>query len=236
MIAAFFDKARSYFGPLSQTQVDGANAICTAASGLPIKHIAYMLATAWHETAHTLKPIEEYGKGAGRAYGSPDGQWHKVYDGRGLVQLTWLRNYVFANAKLHAIGILKDTEDLVKTPELALRPDIAAAIMVHGMEEGWFTGKKLADFTDYLSMRRIINGTDKADLIAGYAIKFEDCLKAAYAASVVQIEPQDATPVPAHVDAPPAPKPSTASNAGLLGLFEAILNVITLLFARKVSK
>ena len=31
--------------------------------------IAYMLATSYHETAHTMQPIEEWGKGMGKSYG-----------------------------------------------------------------------------------------------------------------------------------------------------------------------
>ena len=41
------------------------------------------------------------------------------------------------------------------------------------MVEGWFTGKKLSDYfnekTDYINARKIVNGLDKADIIAGYA-------------------------------------------------------------------
>ena len=50
------------------------------------------------------------------------------------------------------------------------------------MFRGLFTGKKLADYmndkeTDYYNARRIINGLDKAELIAGYAKEFESCIK-----------------------------------------------------------
>jgi putative chitinase len=226
MDQAFFDKMRGYFGSLSQGHVDGVNAICAASEGLPLKHRAYMLATAWHETAHTMQPIEEIGKGAGRSYGHPDGAWHRVYDGRGLVQLTWLRNYVFANTKLHALGLLKADEDLVKTPELAMRPDVAAAIMRYGMEEGWFTGKKLSDFVDYLNMRRVINGTDQDALIAGYALKFQDCFSASANAPPAPIQPK-AIPMPK----PPQPsqKPAPAYPRGLLS---AIIELISILFKR----
>ena len=63
-------------------------------------------------------------------------------------------------------------------------PDIAAKIMRDGMVEGWFTGKRLGDYlqgsfatlVQYQGARRIINGTDKAALIAGYAIQFESAL------------------------------------------------------------
>ena len=51
------------------------------------------------------------------------------------------------------------------------------------MKLGTFTGKKLDDYvtlskSDFVSARRIINGTDRADLIAGYAEQFDDLLKA----------------------------------------------------------
>ena len=67
-------------------------------------------------------------------------------------------------------------------PELALNPTYAAQIMIAGMREGWFTGKKLSDYikngkVDYVGARRIINGTDKAQLIAGYAKQFESALR-----------------------------------------------------------
>jgi hypothetical protein len=47
-----------------------------------------------------------------------------------------------------------------------------------------FTGKKLADYitknrVDYVGARRIINGTDRAKLVAGYARAFRDALKQA---------------------------------------------------------
>jgi hypothetical protein len=49
------------------------------------------------------------------------------------------------------------------------------------MRAGAFTGKKLSDYIsaskcDYTNARRIINGVDRADLIAGYAAKFERIL------------------------------------------------------------
>jgi len=72
--------------------------------------------------------------------------------------------------------------DLVKHPEKALEPEIAYKIMSHGMVHGSFTNKKLSDYIggslcDYFNCRRIINGTDKAKLIAEYAIFFESILK-----------------------------------------------------------
>jgi putative chitinase len=180
------------FHPLSQSQVDGINAILDAwehtAPNSDPRFIAYSLATTYHETARTMQPIREIGRGHGRAYGVPVGPWHQIYYGRGDVQETWLRNYQFANAKLHALGLLKDSEDLVKTPDLALRTDVAAAIMIHGMLDGWFTGRKLGHFffgsrSDPIDARTIINGHDKATLVASYYHGFLHGLQAAAGAT-----------------------------------------------------
>jgi len=61
--------------------------------------------------------------------------------------------------------------------------------MFEGMEEGWFTGVKLDDViddkidgdehADFIRARRIINGSDRAEKIAGYADQFLAALKAA---------------------------------------------------------
>ncbi|WII92497.1 hypothetical protein QEO94_07550 [Kingella negevensis] len=56
--------------------------------------------------------------------------------------------------------------DLVKNPELALQPEIAAKIMRLGMVGGWFTGRKLAHYfsgslKDFVNARAIINGDVK---------------------------------------------------------------------------
>lgn len=72
--------------------------------------------------------------------------------------------------------------DLVSNPDLALKPDIAYRIMLIGMNKGLFTGKKLSDYitdknADYINARKIINGNDRAELIAGYATDFENLLK-----------------------------------------------------------
>ena len=183
---AFFDNVRGLFqGRLNQSQVDGLNALLDAVNGCRINEAAYMLATAYHETARTMQPIEEYGKGRGRDYGKrlkmsrkPYSDTLPLYYGRGYVQLTWYENYDKAGRLL---GI-----DLLNKPELALDAAIAAKIMREGMIEGWFTGKKLNDYVglrtaDYVGARRIINGTDKANLIAGYAVAFELALRKAKA-------------------------------------------------------
>ena len=181
----FFGQIRGLFGRISQSQVDGLNSLLDAVGGCLINEAAYMLATAYHETAATMQPIEEYGKGRGKDYGKrlkmsrkPYSDTLPLYYGRGYVQLTWYENYEKAGKK---VGV-----DLLNEPGLALSAPIAAKIMREGMLEGWFTGKKLSDYVglrtaDYVGARRIINGTDKANLIAGYAVAFELALRKAKA-------------------------------------------------------
>lgn len=178
----FFEVVRAKFGNLSQQQVDGFNSVVALSDGLPLQHRSYILATCWHETAHTMRPIPEFGKGAGKSYGT-------TYYGRGYVQLTWQANYAKASK---VVGV-----DLVAHPDLALRPDIAGQILINGMTAGWFTGRKLSDFAadDYYHMRQIINGMDRASLIAGYAEAFELALKAVPTIAAAPAE-QPAQPVP----------------------------------------
>jgi len=174
----FFTAYRNAFGRLTQGQVDGLNELLDEigadAAITDVRWFAYMLATAYHETAHTFQPIEEIGKGRGRPYGIPDRVTGQTYYGRGLVQLTWKRNYqTFSDL----LGL-----DMVNDPALALDPATAYKIMSIGMTRGLFTGKKLADYIndqkrDYVNARRIINALDRADLIAGYAVKFEATLR-----------------------------------------------------------
>lgn len=219
--AAFYVSVRrrtsGIFGTsLSQGQVNGCEAILNEAEkeGTPLRFLAYMLATAYHETAATMQPVAEYGKGKGRPYGEPvDG---KVYYGRGYVQLTWLANYQRA-AKELAIN-------LVRYPDDALEPDIAAVIMFRGMTEGWFTGKKLSDYinldrTDYFNARRIINGTDCAQKIAGYAKAFETALReAAYSSQAPKPPPVAASAPSDNSGSPQPPKvqsPSAATPAAI---------------------
>jgi len=192
----FFDATRAgVMGPtLDDKEVSGANAILEAMQGLPIAWCAYALATAWHETAHTLQPIKEFG-GPNYFFRRYDihGQNPRLarqlgntvpgdgvqFAGRGYVQLTGRANYAKAAAKLNV--------QLIGNPDLAMDRNVAADILRHGMREGWFTGKSfqsylpasgLATAAQFQAARRIINGTDKAALIAGYAVKFQDALKA----------------------------------------------------------
>ena len=173
---AFFDAIRKRpFDGITAAQVAGIERILDGwereGSDDP-RDLAYALATAFHETDRTMAPIREYGRGSGKRYGKVDETGKAPY-GRGLVQLTWRENYQAADTKLALGGRLAADYDLALDPEIAIR------ILVRGMIEGWFTGKKLADYRgDYVNARRIINGTDRAKLVAGYAEAFEVAIRA----------------------------------------------------------
>jgi hypothetical protein len=136
---------------------------------LPLIHQAYILATVCHETAGRFEPIEEFGSKSyfNRYIGKlgnddrPGGDCY-TYRGRGFVQITGRGNYA-------KFGI-------VNNPGLACQYDIALDILVRGMCEGMFTGKKLSDYASYQMMRRVVNGVDCAQKIAQYAERFEDWL------------------------------------------------------------
>jgi len=174
-VEAFWTGLRKVTGSLDAVQVDIVNRLLEATGDWGNGWLAYALATAWHESR--LKPIEEWGKGKGHKYGAVNSTGKAPY-GRGLVQLTWHDNYKRADDELNLGGAL------VKNYDLALDPAIAVQIMTRGMAKGWFTGKSLGTYIgtdlgtepEFVQARRIINGTDKASLIAGYAVKFQDAL------------------------------------------------------------
>lgn len=160
--------------------------------GLLRNQMAYVLATALWETAHTMKPVRETLASSTdqaisileRAWGAGKLPWVKTpywrrdskgrsWLGRGYVQLTWFDNYKKAE---EILGI-----DLTTNPERALDPRIAAEILVKGMKDGWFTGKKLSDYitlqkSDFYNARRIVNGLDRASEIQALAREYDRLL------------------------------------------------------------
>ncbi|WP_186292007.1 hypothetical protein [Ancylobacter moscoviensis] len=219
-----FDRVRAkpFGGSLTQTQVNGINAILDAAGTYGVKdvrHLSYALATAYWETARTMQPIAEYGRGKGRKYGVK-GKYGQVPYGRGYVQLTWDENYERADRELGLNGAL------LKNFDLALKPNIAAAIMFRGMAEGWFTSKRLSNYfsgtkDDPTNARRIINGTDKASTIAGYHRDFLAALKAAGWTPGVAKPTETGIPATEPATGPAAPKSSFWADliAGLIAIF-----------------
>lgn len=178
----FFDGYRAAFGKLNKTQVDGLEFLLgRMEQSLSIPPTAYLLATVKHETADTFQPIYERGSKAyfnkydGRTSlgNNQPGDGYR-FRGRGYVQITGRKNYT-------KFGVADN-------PDAALEPATAYDILLSGSASGTFTGKKLGDYinankTDYRNARRVINGLDKADLIADYARKFELILRASLSAA-----------------------------------------------------
>ena len=197
----FFDGVRRplFGGRLRQAQVDGMTAILDRwERGMPegdLRFLAYMLATAHHETGRTMQAVRETFAAtdaaaisrlerafrAGRLRGVRTPYWRRDADGkswlgRGLVQLTHRENYARMSAET---GI-----DLVADPEKAMELDVAAAILVVGMVKGCFTGRRLADCfsagkEDWNGARRIVNGMDRAALIGTYGKAYRGALRRA---------------------------------------------------------
>lgn len=198
-------KNSPFGGVLTQAQVLAIGLILDYCEKLklPIEYIAYILATAFHETGGTFKTKEEslnYSAAALRAkfsrarisladadrYGRTDkhkanqsaianliygGAWglanlgNKLvgdgwrFIGRGLVQITGRKNYEYFGLADNPAG----AKDLAKAVE----------ILILGMINGIFTGRKLSDYLhgtsfDAVGARAVVNGTDKASLIASH--------------------------------------------------------------------
>lgn len=173
-----FDNVRAslFSGAIPTTAVLGINAIIAAFETFgdgSSEKLAYMLATAFHET-DKFATMEEYASGAAyegrKDLGNTVKGDGKLFKGRGFVQITGRRNYEDWQRRL---GI-----PLLANPTLAMNRDNAARILVEGLMRGTFTGKKLDDYIKsgdmpaFVSARRTVNGLDKAALIAGYAAKF----------------------------------------------------------------
>ena len=216
----YFNAVRDslFMGKMTSQQVNGQEFILdTWEDTRPkndVRWLSYSLATTIHETASTMWPIEEYGKGKGQPYGIPDKITGETYYGRGFVQLTWKENYAKMTPLVDAL-FPSTPIDLVKAPQMALEPFIAAAIMYEGMERGMFRKDRQgphnytryfdSDTDDAWTAREIING-DKTrvpdwsggvnigNLIKGYHNKFLDALKKAQAAAV-PIPPTPEPPV-----------------------------------------
>ncbi|RFB97083.1 hypothetical protein B5K08_06775 [Rhizobium leguminosarum bv. trifolii] len=195
----FFDAVRGdlFKGEMTHPQVVGITAILDAwderFSQADRRWLAYILATAYHETAYTMQPVRETlaqsdaraveiletAFAAGRLSWVKTPYWRPDEDGRswlgrGLVQLTHKRNY-------EAMSVLTGI-DLVADPDRAMEMDAAVTILIDGMLQGSFTGHKLADHLnaaseDWVNARRIVNGTDRAEKLSAYAMAFHAAMR-----------------------------------------------------------
>jgi len=182
----FFEtvRARLFGGKLSAKQTAGMTVILDEWeqhwAGKDLRWLAYALATAFWETDKKIQPIEEYGKDSyfskydgRRDLGNTEKGDGLKYKGRGFVQLTGRTNYT-KFSKIRGV-------DFVKHPEKVMEMENAVWIMFYGMYMGSFTGvgferffqkNNLRSVEDWTGARKIINGTDKAQIIADYGKKF----------------------------------------------------------------
>lgn len=141
--------------------------------------VAYILSTVQTETTMGANVVE----GATRNKSAPG----SIFYGRGLVQLTSADNYRKASK---IVGV-----DLVKNPERAAEPEIAAKILVVGMRDGVFTGRKLSDFikngkANFVGARQIVNDSDKQYEMAQDANRY---LKAIGGSSIANLKETGST-------------------------------------------
>ncbi|OCP37929.1 hypothetical protein [Ensifer sp. LC163] len=203
-----FARKAPFGGRLTQAQIDGMNAVLDEwqRRGLRDRRwLANMLAQEFHETGGRMQPVRE-------TFASSDAQaiarlekassdaklkwvkkpyWRKnrrglAFFGRGPIQITHESNYAKFGIADH--------------PEKALDLETGVRIMFDGMLEGKFTGRRLPDYFNIatdgpVGARKIVNGTDKAKLIAGYHKNFLDALDAAAEAEPQpDVKPEDAKP------------------------------------------
>lgn len=183
---AFFDTIRTAWGPMRPPQVDGLGALLgfmeKDAALVDPRWAACSLGNVKWECDNAWVPVTERGPRAyfnkyefkARLGNTKPGDGY-LFRGRGYVQITGRRNYQEVGDRIKV--------DLVSDPELALDPAVSYKIMSVGMREGLFTGKKLSDYIqgtscDFVNARRIINGLDMAQTIAGFCGVFVNALGA----------------------------------------------------------
>jgi len=197
--AVFFDEVRRgpFPGYLYEGQVEGLDAILNYWDQhrelKDIRWLAYLLGTAFHETARTIGPIRETRANTDeqayqrlkRHFGTVKAYFRKhpktgfSYFGRGLVQLTWADNYI-ALGKLLGVGLM-----FFLGPGEVMTLKWAVPIIFEGMIRGSFVpGHCLPRYfhdgsAEWTSARYIVNGTDKRKLIAGYGQTFLAALEKA---------------------------------------------------------
>lgn len=187
---AFFDGIRQqpFPGKLRVAQVSGISAVldeCVKSKIMDVRWIAYILATVFWETGQRMMPVREgfattdagaraavaklFAQGRiSRNYALPEANGISYY-GRGRVQCTHLTNYRKLEKRF---GL-----PFVSQPDLLLDSAIDAKVTVTGHVEGLWTKYDLSDFfndkkRDWVGARRIVNGQDHAQDIAGMAKLF----------------------------------------------------------------
>lgn len=206
----FSSVRKSIFGGrMSKTQVEGVEVIVAAwekyGTGLDTG-LAYILATPTWETGKRMQPVREtYATSTKQAIARLDAAfkagkmkwvkrnyWKDGWFGRGYVQITHEDNY---NGPLRDAVLAEFNVDIHADPDAALRPDVAAFILIEGVTRGKttksdFTKHALEDFvnevqTDYRNARKTVNPgeTDSYGPIADFATKWEEAIREARVAA-----------------------------------------------------
>jgi putative chitinase len=235
-LRAFFNHVRAnlFGGTISQEAVTSIEAVLTAWGQYgdgDNRKLAYILATGFHE-GDRYRASEEYASGAAyegrRDLGNVVNGDGVKFKGRGkVVMITGRRNYADWSKRL---GI-----DLIKEPKLAAREDIAARIGVEGMMLGTFTGKKLGDYitptkADYVNARRVVNGTDKAALIASYAVKFQTAIALGISTENANAPAPEPVVAPEPINITPPPKNTVTPGGAAAGPAVGLAGLIAVLW------
>lgn len=206
-LQVLFNSARKtiFGGRMSKTQVEGVEVIVAAwekyGTGLDTG-LSYCLATATWETGKRMQPVREtYATSTKQAIARLDAAfkagkmkwvkrnyWKDGWFGRGYVQITHEDNY---NGPLRDAVLAEFNVDIHADPDTALRPDVAAFILIEGITRGKttkadFTKHSLEDFvnevhTDYRNARKTVNPgeADSYGPIADFAAKWEEAIRLA---------------------------------------------------------
>jgi putative chitinase len=258
----FFDAIRStrFQKGLTQSQVDGIELILSAwettyQDRTTLPQLADILGQTYWETAQRMQPIHEFGDASyfrrmydisgsrpevARTLGNVNQGDGVKYAGMGFIQCTGRANARRATKRMRELKLIPADVDFEATPDLLMRPEYAVHVLFLGMEEGWFTGKKLDDYIDdvpggehdeFVKARAIINGKDRAAQIADIADDFFSALKVsvragAAASAETPTAPPVAVPAAQSVEpAKPVAAPSSAEPAPA-GWFEHLLEVL----------
>jgi len=198
-----------------------------------VPQLAVILATDYHESGHTMQPVKEFGgtsyfmkmydKTGARpkiaaALGNTEIGDGAKFPGMGYVQCTGRGNARKATKRMRELNLIGDDINFERNPEYLMLPKYAVHVLFLGMEEGWFTGQTLDkivddkidgdEHADAVRSRKIVNGTDRAELIAGYATAFLNAIVASLDADAEVASP--AKPVP---DAKAAPHDVAGATA-----------------------
>lgn len=236
----FYDFVRNlpFGGRISPDQFQGLEKILDYAEknykDMDVRWLAYILATVFHETARTMQPVREtlatsdaqaisrldaaYAKG--QLKGVSKAYWRDGFFGRGLVQITHKANY-------DKFGITN--------PADALEWETALRVLFDGMINAKFTKYRLSQFfnktnDDPKGARKIVNGTDKATLIAEYHTNFLNALQQAQKAVEAPQEVRKPEPQSDKPDAPTLttdPMVQIVTGVGGVGALSSLVSAVS---------